>query len=166
MATTFELIGSVTVGSGGAASIDFTSIPADWTDLCVLVSARGSGAAITNSVVIKFNSITTGYSSRNLFGTGSSAISNSSSDGYIGEMATGSTSTASTFASGIIYIPNYAGSTNKSYSTDWVTENNATAASAGFTAGLLTNTAAITAITLTANFVQHSTAYLYGVKNV
>jgi hypothetical protein len=29
MATTYEIIASVTVGSGGAANIEFTSIPAD-----------------------------------------------------------------------------------------------------------------------------------------
>jgi hypothetical protein len=80
-------------------------------------------------------------------------------------MATGSSATASTFGSALIYIPNYAGSTNKSYGTDWVTENNATAAYAGFTAGLLTNTAAIASVTLTGNFVEHTTAYLYGVSN-
>jgi hypothetical protein len=79
-------------------------------------------------------------------------------------MATGSSATASTFGSGLIYIPNYAGSTNKSYLTDWVTENNATAAYAGFTAGLLSNTAAITDVTLTGSFVQYSTATLYGIS--
>ena len=30
MANTFELISSVTVGAGGAASIDFTSIPSTY----------------------------------------------------------------------------------------------------------------------------------------
>jgi hypothetical protein len=35
MANTFELIASSTVGSGGAANIDFTSIPATYTDLCL-----------------------------------------------------------------------------------------------------------------------------------
>jgi hypothetical protein len=33
MATTYEIIASVTVGSGGAANIEFTSIPATYTDL-------------------------------------------------------------------------------------------------------------------------------------
>jgi hypothetical protein len=35
MATTYEIIASVTVGSGGAADIEFTSIPATYTDLVV-----------------------------------------------------------------------------------------------------------------------------------
>ena len=40
MATTFTKIASVTVGSGGASSIDFTSIPSTYTDLCVKLSTR------------------------------------------------------------------------------------------------------------------------------
>ena len=35
MANTYVAIATVTVGSGGAASIDFTSIPATYTDLVV-----------------------------------------------------------------------------------------------------------------------------------
>ena len=77
--------------------------------------------------------------------------------------------TASTFANGEIYIPNYAGSTYKSLSADSVTETNATGAVRAFHATLWSNTAAINQITLTpdagGNFVQYSTAYLYGVKN-
>jgi hypothetical protein len=74
--------------------------------------------------------------------------------------------TASSFSSGEIYIPNYAGSTNKSYSIDSVTEQNATGALAELIAGLWSQTAAITQITLSSsNFQQYSTAYLYGVSN-
>ena len=161
---TYIKIATVTVGAGGAASMDFTSIPSTYTDLLLSVSGRGSGAAVSGSIIIKFNAITTGYSSRNLYGNGATATSNSSSDGYIGEMISAANSTASIFGSGLVYIPNYAGSTNKSYSADWVSENNATTAYAGFTAGLMSNTAAINAITLTASFVQHSTATLYGIS--
>ena len=42
MATTYTLISSVTVGSGGAASIEFTSIPSTYTDLVLKLSARSS----------------------------------------------------------------------------------------------------------------------------
>jgi hypothetical protein len=45
MATTYEIIASVTVGSGGAANIEFTSIPATYTDLVVLFSARTDRSA-------------------------------------------------------------------------------------------------------------------------
>jgi hypothetical protein len=35
MATTYEAIATVEVGSGGAANIEFTSIPATYTDLVI-----------------------------------------------------------------------------------------------------------------------------------
>ena len=37
---TLVKIQTVTVGSGGASSIDFTSIPQTYTDLCLVYSAR------------------------------------------------------------------------------------------------------------------------------
>ena len=40
MAVTHNLISTITVGSGGAASIDFTSIPQTYTDLLVKISLR------------------------------------------------------------------------------------------------------------------------------
>jgi hypothetical protein len=42
MATTYEAIETVEVGSGGAADIEFTSIPGTYTDLVVKVSARNA----------------------------------------------------------------------------------------------------------------------------
>ena len=40
MALTYTALASVTVGSGGAANIEFTSIPGTYTDLVMLVSLR------------------------------------------------------------------------------------------------------------------------------
>lgn len=167
MPDTFIKIASVTVGSGGASSIDFTSIPSTYTDLCVKYSLRANG---TNAVgLFYFNSDTTNtnYAVRRLGGDGSSAFSNSYSAPY-GAYADKSSYTASTFSNGEIYIPNYTGSNYKSFSVDDVAENNATAADAFLTAGIWNNTAAITAIRITGAadaFVQYSTATLYGIKN-
>jgi hypothetical protein len=81
----------------------------------------------------------------------------------------GNTSTSNTFGNGSIYIPNYAGSNNKSVSTDVVVENNATESSQYLLAGLWSDTSAITTIRLYSrnshNFLQYSTAYLYGISN-
>jgi hypothetical protein len=168
MANTFELIASSTVGSGGAASIEFTSIPNTYTDLCLKLSGRTSSTgSIYEWVYIKFNSSTTGYSYRLLQGNGSSAASYNNTTQYAGDITDG-TATASTFGNYEVYIPNYAGSTNKSFSVDAVTENNGTTAVADLVAGLWSNSAAITAVNFTprnGSFVQYSTAYLYGVKN-
>jgi hypothetical protein len=167
MANTYTLISSSTVGSGGASSIDFTSIPQTYTDLLIKYSIRTTGAAIATGGFIKFNSSTTGYTYRRLEGTGAAAGSQNGSDRYAG-VDTGTSATASTFSNAEVYIPNYAGSTNKSYSADSVSENNATTAYTWLVAGLWSNTAAITSISLsddTYNLGQYSTAYLYGISN-
>jgi hypothetical protein len=51
---------------------------------------------------------------------------------------------------------------------DTVTENNGTSSGLASQAGLYSSNTAITSISLSINlglFVEHSTAYLYGVKN-
>ena len=166
MANTFVKIASVTVGSGGASSIDFTSIPSTYTDLCVKMSLRGTDTS--GDLGIKLNTSSSSFSRRVLRGNGSAASSTSGSDNYIGALEQ-SGYTADTFANGEIYIPNYAGSNYKSLSVDSVTENNATESFAFLTASLWSNTAAITGLSLYAfssgNIAQYSTAVLYGIKN-
>jgi hypothetical protein len=165
MADTFVKIATVTVGSGGAANIDFTSIPSTYTDLCLKMSSRAN--ADTVSSLISFNGVTTNLSVRNLYGTGSATGSTSFSDARLYGDINSSVRTASTFANGEIYIPNYAGGTNKSISADAVEENNGTTAFAGLSAALWSSTAAITSITLTpqtGSYVQYSTATLYGIS--
>jgi len=155
-----QAIETVTVGSGGAASITFDSIPDTYTDLKVLVSGRCSTTDTT--ATIAFNTGGT-YTRKTLVGSGSAASSNTSAVDF---RISQSGDTASTFGNSEIYIPNYAASTTKSYSVDAVNENNATAAFQAITAGLWNQTAAITSIVLTpgsGDFVEHSTATLYGI---
>jgi hypothetical protein len=164
---TYKLIASQVVGSGGASSITFSSIPQTFTDLKLVMSGRN------NSVVgtyMTFNGSSSGYSERLLYGTGSAANSTNTSGSYINWsfLSNVSSDTANTFSNSEFYIPNYTGSNYKSVSSDSVTENNATAANIYVNAALWSNTAAITSITLTCNtaqFVQYSTFYLYGIKN-
>ena len=168
MANTFELISSVTVGAGGAASIDFTSIPSTYTDLVLKVSTRGSSATSVGGHVfyIRPNGSSANGSTRYLAGNGSTA--SSGTDTAIEGAGDASDWTASTFGNTEIYIPNYAGATNKSVSVDAVGENNGTDTRTLMYAGLWSNTAAITSLSLVpyaGTFVQYSTAYLYGVKN-
>jgi hypothetical protein len=164
MANTYKAIATVTVGSGGAATMAFSSIPATYTDLVLKVSGRTSYTTI-DSIYFTFNASTANFSSRILYGDGAAASSFTQAR-YAGSQ-TGSSQTANTFANNEIYIANYAGATYKSYSVDSVTETNGTTAYAYLAAGLWSDTAAITGITLTPNagsFVQYSTATLYGIK--
>jgi hypothetical protein len=164
MANTYTLIDKVTVGSGGAASVTFSSIPQTFTDLKILASVRNTNT--NNEFALTFNGNATSYSSKVLYGTGSVAASyNGGSTSMDGNPSTPSNYTASVFSNNEIYIPNYTSSNNKSVSMDGVQENNATLSLAQLGAGLWSNSAAITSITLTAALAEFSTFYLYGIKN-
>jgi len=172
MANTYTAIATVTVGSGGASTVEFTSIPATYTDLLLVFSLRSdrSASSISSSLIV--NGSTSSYSSRYIRGDGSSVASYTGASSYFnpGEVPA-ATATSSTFGNGMVYIPNYAGSTNKSFSFDNVQENNTTGAYQTMGAGLWSNTSAITSIEIghrdyaSGNFVQYSTATLYGIKN-
>ena len=168
MAIAYNLISSVTVGSGGAASMEFTSIPGTYTDLLVKVSGRSAASSSAyDDLGIYFNSSTANLSWKILYGTGAAASTTSGSTRYFA-FVPGASATASTFGNVEYYIPNYAGSNNKSVSVDSVTENNATTVLTSIAAGLWSSSSAITTVTLNpanGNFVQYSTAYLYGISN-
>jgi len=174
MATTYEKIATVTVGSGGASSIDFTSIPGTYSDILIKLSGRVAGTGAGTQARFRFNGSTSGYSDRTLEGDGSSTLSFSrSGSSYIYNLCLvqggGGDPSPNTWGSADIYIPNYAGSNNKSVSFDSVTEKNGNPAYADLVAGLWSNTAAITSINITSqdgsNFVQYSSATIYGIKN-
>lgn len=171
MANTYTAIATTTVGSGGANSIQFTSIPQSYTDLCILLSLRSSSASGDSNCFIYFNGVTgTSYQTRRIIGSGSAATSDTFSSYpwvQVADKIPNATFTASTFANMMVYIPNYTSANNKSVSVDWVSENNATAAQMGLDAALFTTSSAITQIGIdgTDNFVQYSTATLYGIKN-
>jgi len=170
---TFVKIASVTVGSGGAANISFTSIPSTYTDLCVKLSLRTTAAGVTDTPIMRFNGATnnTNLSTIRLMGNGSSASSSNPGAGLYLTRCPGSGATSSTFGNIDVYIPNYAGSTTKSVSIDQVSESNTTTVDGvtSLMAGLWANTSAITGITVLSDnandFVQYSTATLYGIKN-
>jgi hypothetical protein len=114
---------------------------------------------------MKPNNSSSSLSYRVLTGNGSTASSGTVNRFYV----EGDTFTANTFGNVDIYLPNYASSNYKSWSLDTVTENNATTAYMGLNAGLWSDTTAISSLVFSLTygtlFLQHSTAYLYGVKN-
>jgi hypothetical protein len=115
-------------------------------------------------MLLSFNGSTASFSNRYLLGTGSAVVSGTDDQRRAGTVNV-SGATASTFANTALYIPNYAGSANKTWSSDSVYENNASEAYQTIIAGSWTSTAAITSVTLTisggANFDIGSTASLY-----
>lgn len=169
MATTYTLISS-NVLSSSAASVTFSSIPATYTDLIIKTSLRQNAAGTQDSFLITTINGTTGFTNTWLRGSGSSVISLRNLVGtasYVGQIP-GATATSNTFDNTEIYIPSYTVSQNKPFSTFSVQENNQAEAYMGTTAGLWSNTAAITSITFSANgqsFVSGSSFYLYGISN-
>jgi hypothetical protein len=162
-----QLIQTVTVGSGGEASITFGSIPADYTDLYIVFSGRSNRSNSFDNIRVMPNGLATDVSSRILYGSGSSA--SSFTESFVSGYTNANSSTSSTFGNSAIYIPNYRSSTAKSFSIDSVSENNATAASQAITAGLWNNTGVITSIVLDqgdgSTWLEHTSASLYGIKS-
>ena len=171
---TYKLIASNTVGSA-VTSVTFSSIPSTYTDLVVKFSARTTQTGSlgnASDISLQFNAVTSGYSSRLLYANvavaSPTSASNSGSSIVWGGNATNADATANTFGNGEMTIPNYVSANYKSVSIDSVSENNSTNATTELVAGLWSNTAAITSITLTpgaGNFVQYSTFTLYGISN-
>lgn len=167
MPTTYEAIATVTVGSGGASSISFSSIPNTYTDLKIVCSVKSTNTtAAWTDIQVRPNGSTTSFSGKTLFGYGTTVASNSDTNPSAGQQsAVGS----SIFSNSEVYIPNYNSSTNKSWSTDSTTESNDTSSSIRWLGAYLwSNTAAITSITLASvqhSFDQHSSFTLYGIKN-
>jgi len=157
---TMTLVETITVGSGGVASIEFSGIPQDGVDLVVVHSLRNEGAS--GGVRIWENGNTTQGNNKNLTGNGSGAYSFTN----LSYLTLGNTSgqTVNTFGNGSIYIPNYTSAAAKSIYADGVQENNATSANMSITAGVTFGTAAITSIAISyssGDIAEYSTASLY-----
>jgi len=137
-----ELISSV--NPGGVNSVTFSSIPQTGADLILMVTGR-SGDSTTSPFYVEFNGVTTGYTYLTFKTTGSTEQSSSGTTGYIGNLVP-STYTIGTFCNTQTLIPAYTGSLGKTWSSDSVQENNATASDVLSIAGNSTLTAAITSL--------------------
>jgi hypothetical protein len=103
---------------------------------------------------------------RILAGNGSAATSTALTDNYLGGIGAAS-ATSNTFSALEIYLPNYAGATNKSFSLTSAYENNATTAEITVGAHLWSSTAAVTSVgfdALFGDFVTGSSFFLYGIS--
>jgi hypothetical protein len=158
--------------SSNQSSVVFSSIPSTYTDLILVGSLRGSNASTIAGTQIAFNGTTTG-SYTYLLGQGSPGAVQSGRASALAYIflgyATAGNNTANTFASWELYIPNYAGSTNKAMSSILAHEDNNTTAYLNTYAGLQSQTNAISEITISMqsgnNIVSGSRFDLYGIKN-
>lgn len=164
MAKTYSLIQAQTL-TGNAATVTFSNVPQNFTDLIVKASIRGTTTQIYILTDIWFNGSSTGFSSRGIEGDGANPTTYTNPSIYT-NAGNGATSTTNTFSNHDIYITNYTSSNFKSVSVDGVLENNATTAYSSLQSGLWSNTSAITSIEIKSRadaFIAGSTFYLYGI---
>jgi hypothetical protein len=173
--TSYESISTVTVGSGGQASVSFTSIPSTYTHLqirAIATSNRGGGNE-QDYFRVRFNSDTgTNYASHVLegYGTGIGSFANSSSASPTTFVGGGGSAGANVFGGAVVDILDYA-NTNKYKTTRALSgiETNSSAGRMWFSSSLWQNTAAISTITIDSFYGasainQYSSFALYGIK--
>lgn len=165
-------IATTVVSSGGATSIEFTSIPSTYTHLQLRVFARSTiAASSSDGIYVQYNGSTSGiYTLHRIVGNGSSVTTNvatNNTETYI-DRITGGNSPANTFGSIVTDILDY-GNTNKykthRYFGGWDSNGD------GYItlgSGLWQSTNAITSIKLflfSNGFAQYTHAALYGIKS-
>jgi len=164
----FESIATVTVGSGGASSIEFTSIPSTFAHLQVRLIGRSSTTGANGDYFnLQLNGDTgSNYALHAIYGDGSAAYStalSSVSYMYWSRLATTSHS-ANIFGAGVFDILDYA-STSKATTVRGIQGYDSNGGGRLYlNSGLWTSTAAVTSIKMTFTWGQHSTAALYGIK--
>lgn len=176
MAENYILLDRITL-TASAASVTFSNIPqSGYTDLKLVMSARttGTNGNAQGFCYLAFNGSTANFTSRRLYQDGTTAGSDSA--GRFLAYVPNSQATANNFGVLDLYIPNYTSSNYKSWSADQNMENNSsTYYLQGMSAGLWSNTAAITSITIdnvidssgtVFAFASGSTFSLYGLAAV
>jgi hypothetical protein len=167
MPSTYEPIATTTLGTA-ASQIEFSSIPATYTDLVLICTATATTGG--SYAILRLNPATTStYSGTRLIGTGASAISNRETAQNALELRSddgiGMSTSIPTFMQ--IDVFSYAGSTNKTVLASMSNDLNGSGGTSRIV-GLCQNTAAITVVRLLIpgdTFKTGSIATLYGIKN-
>jgi hypothetical protein len=169
---TYELIESVSVNSGGAATLDFVSvgdIPTEYTDLVIVLSSRSERAGqALDTLELSLNGSTANRFSHRMYGTGSGAAGDGFTNGRIG-LIDAATALANTFSSTVIYLPNVQKSVNKTALIQNVSEDQTVGSYQEYFAFIWKDNAALTSISLSAtngDLAEHTYASLYGVRNL
>ncbi len=169
---TFESIATVTVGSGGAANVEFTSIPATYTHLQIRGIARTARSAqVGDPLLFTFNSDSaSNYNHHYLQGDGSgvSVGASTSQNNFWMYRASGAGATASVFGAIVVDILDYK-DTNKFKTVRGLggVDNNGSG-DILLSSAAWRSTSAITSITIVnfsaTNFQQYTHFALYGIK--
>lgn len=170
MANTYTLIQAATVASGGTSYIEFTSIPNTYTDLLLYTSLRDDRNISLNDGTLQINGSSSNFSRLYIESTNyANATTDVQANGNF-IYATTSQSTASTFSNGYMYIPNYLSNNYKGVLVQNANASNGAPVNLISIIGSWSDTSQITSLRITpegsgVKYVEHSTAYLYGIKN-
>jgi hypothetical protein len=173
----YESIATVTVGSGGASSIEFDNISGAYQHLQIRLIAKSTNAAsAANGLRMRLNGDTaSNYATHYLLGTGSAASAggaasqNNPEIGYI-PFTSNFGYSDNILGAAIIDILDYANSSKNTTARSMFGFDfnfaGSTPGWVGHVSSLWMSTSAVTKVTLStvSNFSQHSTAALYGVK--
>lgn len=164
-AAAYDSIATTTVGSGGASSVTFSSIPSTYTHLQI----RYSGNAGSNDIFFRLNGDTgSNYIRHYLYGGGGSAAAGASLAQTSGSLGYGPVTADTNILGGSVFdLLDYT-NTNKYKTTRSLTgfDSNGSGLLVLYS-GLWLNTAAVTSITVlpnTGNFNQYTSVALYGIK--
>ncbi len=171
-ASSYASIATVTVGSGGTATVSFTSIPATYTHLQIRAIAR-TNRANAQGDYLRFNmNGDTGlnYSGHELSGyngTMASAANTGAATEFINRWA-GTSQAANTFGAGVIDILDYANTSKYKTTRSLAGWNDNTNGSLHFNSALWMSASAITSIVIQPGggtlIEQYSSFALYGIK--
>jgi hypothetical protein len=167
----YESIATVTVGSGGAATITFSSIPQTYKHLQIRTLVRYAGN--DGGYGMYYNSDTTAgnYRAHTVATDGASVYTQQMQDAFAVWGMSNNTHTTGVYNAVIMDISDYTSTSKNTTSRQlWGFDNNGSGR-VGLASMLWVNTAAVTNIRLDANiqggtslFAQYSSFALYGIK--
>jgi hypothetical protein len=163
----YDALATITVPSGGAASVVFAGIPSGYKHLQLRIIARSTaGGSSVTGMNCSINSSVNAVRNHYLYGNGSSVSAGAQVANQIG-WATGTSQTASTFATSIVDVLDYQNTTkNKTFRMLSGNDTNGAGDIALFSQ-LFNTTDAISSLSLSLNagsFAEYSQLALYGVK--
>ena len=173
--TAFDSIETFVVGSGGSASITFSSIPATYKHLQIRCLMRGTTSSNTVDILMRFNGDTSSkYTGTQLYGDGSGTAAHAGLAGGVAGInaypfyTMADTGAANTFGPGVLDIIDY---TNTSKYKVWKSlegyEASGTDGLILLRQGSYIDTTAISSISLTpdaGSFKENSRFALYGIR--
>lgn len=160
-----QLIQTIVVGSGGAATVEFTSIPQDADELVLITSYRTSSSTETGTMTVN-NDTGSNYYYEEFIETSASNPASYQTSARI--LMAPSTATTYCFGNGEFVFPNYTYSagTKAFFNYQTIDTNGSVLAYSypSFYSYEYLGTNAITSIQLNGSFIQDSTFSLYKIK--